>query len=64
MTAIALAVTRQDHPSDPAEQEIAALERDGDRLIVTLDDGMVLSFNADEIIAAAKPDASSSRVAA
>lgn len=50
---IALAVVRKDdHDAEP-ETELAGIERHGDRILVALDDGQVLDFDAWELIGAA-----------
>lgn len=50
---IALAVVRTDGYSDEPETEIVSVERHGDRIMVSLDDGHVLNFDAWELIGAA-----------
>lgn len=49
---IALAVTRTT-PDDGQEAELATIERHGDCVLVALDDGQTLQFDAWELIGAA-----------
>lgn len=50
---IALAVLRTDAPACDPEAELVAVERHGDRLLLTLDDGQTLNVDAWELIGAA-----------
>lgn len=47
-----LTVLRSDHPTHSFRPELAGIERHRDRVAITLDDGTMLSFDAQELAAA------------
>lgn len=64
MSISVLTVLRSETPGQPPEAEMIAVERHGDRVIITLDDGGVINAHAGELAAAVvDPSAPALRVA-